>query len=431
MSAAGWGGGMPAAELAQACKAVQRLTCRRQMLTPLQPPLHSSILCHRRTTAALGPFSYADAQSELDAACQAAKQLSRRRLQLHSRESGGAAAAGGSPDPLPSVHAAAAAATDEEEALWAGFEAFSAAVAAEVDRRIATARLHPPAPAAARGDRLKHLQLRRPPLHASDAPEAVGKPPATRQPLSSLQQQEACLPPAAAAAKPAGAQRKRERSPQALQPLPPAVPSGGRKASRQQAGGKQCAAAQQASASPSSKRPKPHVAFGTRCDVPRPVPRSSRPVKLEAAGAPTPPQLPPLHQEAPVKPPVCRHQDAAGLSTAAVAAGPGTTSDLLRTLTAAFGGAASGDEMCAAGAAVPPLLMSTAEQDAAGSSGLQRMLADLTSALQGAPAPADAQPQEGQRSSGVLPAALLQHGIETSVLRDAGSLLQVSARRVL
>lgn len=377
--------------------------------------------------AALGPFSYSHAQSELDAARQAAKQLSRRRLQLHSRESGGAAAAGGSPDPLPAVPAAATAAADEEEDLWAGFEAFSAAVAAEVDRRIATARLHPPAPAAARGDRLRHLQQRRLPLHASDAPEAAAEPPGTRQPLSSLQQQEARLP-TAAAAKPAGAQRKRERSPQAPEALPPAAPSGGRKASRQQAGGKQGAAAQPATASPSSKRPKPHVAFGTRCAAPRPVPRSSRPIKLEAAGAPTPPQLPPQQQEVAAKLPAHGHQDAAGLSAAAVAAGPGSTSDLLRTLTAALGGAASGDERCAAGTAAPPFLKSTADQGAAGSTEMQRMLAGLTSALQGAPPPADAQPQQGQRSSGVLPAALLQHGIEASVLRDAGALLQVGAR---
>lgn len=55
------------------------------------------------------------------------------------------------------------------------------------------------------------------------------------------------------------------------------------------------------------------------------------------------------------------------------------------------------------------------------------MLGDLTAALQGARPSAESQPQEAARSgaAGGLPALLLQHGIEASVLQDASSLLQV------
>ncbi|PRW33964.1 hypothetical protein C2E21_7199 [Chlorella sorokiniana] len=253
----------------------------------------------QRVAAALGPFSYSSALSDLDAARQAAKQLARRRLQLHSPDEGGAPA-GGSLDPSLPSPAATAAAANEEEALWAGFETFSAAVSAEVDRRIATARLHPPAQAAARGERLRHLQQRHLPQQAAAVAGPAADLPASRQPLGSLQQQEARLPPTAAV-KPAVAQRKRERSPQAPQSLPQAVPGGGRK-----------------------------------------------------------------------------------------------------------------------------------EPDAAGSSGLQRMLADLTAALQGALPPAEVQLQEADSSGGPggLPAVLLPHGIEASVLQDAGSLLQAVLDRM-
>lgn len=374
-------------------------------------------------TAALGPFSYTAALSDLDAARQAAKQLTRHRLLPHSREGGGAFADGTlDPVPLPAAPAAA----DEEEALWAGFEAFSAAVAAEVDRRIASACLHPPAPAAARGNRLRRLQQRRLPQQAGAAHDAPPDAPAARQPLGSLQQTEGLLHPAAAA-KPAGPHRKRDRSPQATQQLPAAPPCGGRKGARQQAAGRQASAAQHPAASPSNKRSRPHVAFGTRCDAPRPAPRSSRPVKLEVAAAPTPPHLPPVQLEGPAKPPG-RCRGGAAVLDAAATAGPAPPSqgDLLRSLTAALAGSQGRPAADPAGPPVPPI-GDAVDPVSIDSTGVQRMLGDLTAALQGARPSAESQPQEAARSgaAGGLPALLLQHGIEASVLQDASSLLQV------
>ncbi len=253
------------------------------------------------------------------------------------------------------------------------------------------------------------------------------EPPAERQPLGSLQQQEARTFPSPAP-KPAGAQRKRERSPQAPQPLPPAAPAGGRKGARQQAAGKMPAAVQPA-ASPSSKRSRPHVAFGTRCDAPRPAPRGSRPLKLQAAGAPTPPQLPPVLPEGPARPPAQGHVGAAaGGEAAAGGPGPSARSDLLRSLAATFAGGEGGDEAGPVGTTAPAQFAAAPEAPGSDSAGLQRLLSDLTAVLQGgAQPPAEVQPQAaaGLSGQGPLQAALLQHGMQASVLQDAGSLLQV------
>jgi hypothetical protein len=309
--------------------------------------------------------------------------------------------------------------------LWGSFEAFSAALAAEVDRRIAAARLRPAAapvrrtrqPAGSTAAREQLLRLER------------------RQPLGSLQA-EGGAQPAAATAAPSAA-RKRERSPRPTQQLGPALAAPASVQGRCKRGNAvmpPAAPARPPVGSPASKRRRPHVAFGTRCEAPRP--RSQRPVKLEAEQAPSPPQLPPV-QPAPEG-----QGRLGGVTAAAAVAGDRADAqpDLLRLLAATFAAPACEEPPCGAACAAGQADGAGDFDVTAGSTGasqLQQLLADLTAALNNLPQLQADLASDGdsgtrpalacQSSRARLSPVLERHGIQAAAVRDAGSLLQASA----
>lgn len=396
---------------------------------PLEPFPTFLNIHYRRTLAALGgTFNYAAAASELEQARRAAKQL------LHPPQQGGATAATAAPA-APHVPANSSSDVDDEEALWSHFEAFSSAVTAEVDRRIAAARLH--SPPASKRLHPQHPQGRlaeaaQPAGCSSAKPQVVAPGPGTRRPLGSLQQATA-VPPAA--------ERKRGRSPH---PPPTAVAEPAAAKARGWEQGRQPAAAVGASAAlpvspPSNKRLRPHVAFGTRCDAPRPVgTRRAKPVQLDAEAAPTPPQLPPVHPtEATGKQPRRQEKVHAGGSSVAALTAPVQRTELLRSLAAIFAGGGGGNNRTAGPSCNPdhqPLPTAAVQLGGSSSSEgighMQQMLADLTAALQDMRLPPD--PQSDAAAASIandaengLQAALRQHGVDPAVAQDASSLLQV------
>lgn len=321
--------------------------------------------------------------------------------------------------PAPTAPQAALGGVDD---LWGSFEAFSAALAAEVDRRIAAARLHPAAAPVRRARQAAGCAAAREQLLRLER----------RQPLGSLQA-EGGAQPAAATAAPSAA-RKRERSPKPTQQLGPALAASASvqgRCKRASAALPPAAPARLPAGSPASKRQRPHVAFGTRCEAPRP--RSQRPVRLEAEQAPSPPQLPPVQ-------PTLEGQGrpAGATSGAAVAGGRADAQpDLLRLLAATFAaqepplGAA-----CAAGQA-DGAGDSDVTPGSTGASQLQQLLADLTAALSSLPQLQADHASDGDNGSGTglacrssrarLSPVLEQQGIPPAAVRDAGSLLQASS----
>ena len=371
-----------------------------------------------------GPLDYAGALAQLDAARRTAKQL--RRPRQHEAGSTQLAA---EPPPPGTRPAAGASGDADDEAVWSSFEAFSAALAAEVDRRIASARLRPQ-PA---------TQRQRPQAPPPAAPPQALDLPASRRPLGSVQQMSATHAGQAA-------DRKRGRSPEGARracAAAVAAPGSGR-------GQQLRPAPPPAVASPTSKRRRPpHVAFGTRCSAPRPAGRGIKQACLDAVAAPA---LLPV-QPAPVcKPPAPQ--------PAAASPGPApqtqaAQTDLLRTLAAAFasGGAPAAQPGTAqrvtgqpgTGHAETQAQEAQKAQVQAGppSAGqLQHMLRDLTAALQGlqppsappaldapgcaaAPEPPSGRVEPSCDGSGTLQAALRQHGLDPGLVEDASTLLQV------
>ncbi|KAL4425211.1 hypothetical protein ABPG75_009227 [Micractinium tetrahymenae] len=414
----------------------------------------------RRVLSSLGStFDFAAARAELEQGRRAAKQLQRGRIHKPAGSSGSTGGSSGAyPSDAPAAEALpnGAGLPDPASAVWSSYEAFSAAVAAEVDRRIAEARLQPRSAGPAASGRLRQqqqAQLQELELRASGV-EQAGKHPrqaaAGRQPLGSAQQQQAGRLPAA----PAERKRERERSPPAA-PAPASGATSGRRQRRAAAAAPASAAAGHAG-SPATKRQRPHVAFGTRCDAPRSAaPRSTKPVKLNASQAPGLPVLPPPQPDAATGRPA-----GSEAGPAAAAAGAAPRSDLLRSLAAAFAGAGSMaaarepdssadssgliEEACLAGNAV-----SSAKEGGQARSApdrLQCMLEDLTAALQGLTPPGAGSPNSAagafMTSTAVgaaaapasapasLQSVLEQHGIAPSAVSDASSLLQAALDRM-
>lgn len=146
-------------------------------------------------------------------------------------------------------------------------------------------------------------------------------------------------------------------------------------------------------------------------------------MRLEAASAPTPPQLPPAQPTQAVKQP--------GRKAAVPPGATPPSQDLLRCLAAAVAESGWGSNEAAPGGMEPSAAAGAAQASGGSSTDpaqLQRMLEELTAALQVVPAPAappaDAaqQPEEG---ASCLGAALQQHGLDPALVRDASSLLQV------
>lgn len=166
------------------------------------------------------------------------------------------------------------------------------------------------------------FRVRQPAGAATSQPEPLER--LACRPLRSVQAEGVDLPTAAAAA-PAAA-RKRERSPRPSQQRDPAVVGAQGRQKRGDAGLPPAALARPPAGPPASKRRRPHVAFGTRCEAPRP--RSQRPVKLDAERAHTPPQLPPARP----------HTAGQGAGAGQAAVEAATQPDLLRLLAATFAG---------------------------------------------------------------------------------------------
>ena len=393
-----------------------------------------SLPCSRALEALGGTaFGYAAAAAELDETRRAAKQLLRPCRGAGAGACSGAARAAAAPttdaaaEPaaaggVPVGGSTAAEGVADEQALWSSYEALEAAVTAEVDRRIAAARLHPP-PAASRSP-TRQSRRQQAAAAATEVPAA-----ADRRPLGGVQH---------AAPLAATAERKRGRSPPDRPTAGPQQAAGRPKARAHPAAGPTL----QAASSPSSKRPRPHVAFGTRCDAPRPTgtARGGQPLQLEASTAPTPPQLPPVHPAEPAaaKQPA-RREPPASATPAAAGAAAAARSDLLRSLAAAFaGGGASPVQHDSGGLPAEPAAGPAHQEGRGGSvngSGepgrMQQMLADLTAALQGMSLPAEgaAPVSEGAGGAGgsspALQRTLQLHGLDTAAAQDASALLQV------
>ena len=198
--------------------------------------------CRRVLRVLGGAFDYQAATAELAAARRSAKQLLRGQAGVNAGRDGSCAEP---PEAEAAATSGAATAASHEEDMWGSFEAFSAAVAAEVDERIAAARLHP-LPTAS--ERLHRQNRPQPPVqHTAAAAPA-------RKPLAGLEQGGG---PARQAAGAGGPERKRGRSPHlAEQPES--------RSSRTAAAATAAAPAPAVAGPSSSKRQRPHVAFGSQ-----------------------------------------------------------------------------------------------------------------------------------------------------------------------
>lgn len=322
--------------------------------------------------------------------------------------------------PAP-VHPAPPAANSGEDDLWGSFEAFSAAVAAEVDQRIAAARLRPPLGPSSEYPRRQQPQGQEPAQPCREpAPEAASQEQPSRRPLGSLQQVSV----------PAGQARKRGRSSHDAPPLAAAEAQDGRPAGQRRAAAAPLPVPAPPAGSPACKRQRPHVAFGTRCDAPRTT-RSLKPVRLDAAQAPTPPQLPSA------APAVADRQGAKGpaAGSAAAAASGVPRPDLLRSLGTALAGRdgipsgkTAGEQASrGAGTAAPAVLLNSM----GGAGQLQQLLGDLTAALHGLqPSSVAEAALSGDAHGSSVHAVLQQQGITAVEAQDASSLLQVCLCRM-
>ena len=320
----------------------------------------SHLRCRRVLGVLGGAFDYQAAIAELAAARRSAKHLLRGQAGAQAgRRANYAAATTCAAAAASTCAAVASSAASHEADLWGSFEAFAAAVA-PTDRRIAAARLCP-LPAA--GERA-HRQERAQPHVQHTAAAAPA-----RQPLGSLQQGERPVRQAAGAG---GPERKRERS--------PIAGHAESRPSRSAAAAPAAAPAPVAASQPASKRPRPHVAFGSRCGAPRPAAaKGAKPVRLNAGTAPLPP---PLQQKTEASRQPAEAQAAGSVASSAARA------DLLRTLAAAFAGSTGSVTLQAAeNAGAGPGVAATnhGSSGAGASSGreqMHQMLQELTAALQ-------------------------------------------------
>jgi hypothetical protein len=340
--------------------------------------------------------------------------------------------------------AGGAATGEDEEALSDSFESFSASLAEEVDRRIAAARLQLQQPLNQPGVRpQRHSLTQQQAWHVAEgAAVSPALPPVARQPLGRLQQYGTAA---------RGAARKRDRSPisrstgaedhAAVIATPQA---------QNRAASAQPPTQVHSAAAPASKRQKPHLAFGSRCNAPRSAGhRSGKTVRLRVEGAPAPPRLPPAE---PAVAAPARKAGAGGPVSAAAAVGSTVPiPDLLRSLGAVFAARGSGTAHVELEEADGPLgsgdadaaaagTTSTATKSAAAASGeLASLLSDVTAALQAlhqTPHPGSSH-QGGSRSSRgsltipgsiSLQADLQAHGVGAAEVQDIGRQLQVSHR---
>eukprot|EP00887_Chlorella_sp_A99_P003402 scaffold7.g3402.t1 len=310
-----------------------------------------------------GNFDYREASKELDAIRVDACAAGLAGGSVKRGYAGGAMRRGGAA-PLGGVAPALALADWDSPELLADLQAFKAALAAEVNRRIISAsraRMARPAPAVLR---LAERRARREgraagapgtvlqPADAVTAPAPVSAVAGAGAVPTSQTRQHAPKP---VPARPSGEARKRERERERAQVRPASPPPGGSKP-------------RQAGAAAGRRLPAPsaHVAFGSRCDPPRPPIKKARGLTAEVPNAHAEPQ---------------QYDADAGEQSQL------EQPDLLRALGMAFGrlsAAQPGTTAAAAAARIPR--QQGASKPPLGTSGgngpASALLADLTAALQ-------------------------------------------------